>query len=255
MRYVPILIFLVTAVPAVLLPRPCRGFETEQIKKPVAESIRIRQDTQEEQRKWQEDQEKFLARYDRLEETKIQLNSRRAELEGKVQGAKSRIAVKEKQLADIDAIKNEITPLIDSLIKELESFIAADLPFLAEERRIRLQRLTELRDDPQVAVSEKFRKVLEAMLVEAEYGNTIEAYQETIAIDGGDTLVDIFRLGRVGLFFQTLDRRSCGFYNVATTSWQPLSHEYNRAVAAALEIGAKRRPAELLTLPLGRINL
>ncbi|MBU1567791.1 MAG: DUF3450 domain-containing protein, partial [Proteobacteria bacterium] len=95
---------------------------------------------------------------------------------------------------------------------------------------------------------------LEALLVEAEYGNTIEVYQETIGLDGREVLVDIFRLGRVGLFFQTLDQKSCGFYNVAIAAWQPLATAYNRTLLAAMEIGAKRRPVELLTLPLGRIQ-
>jgi hypothetical protein len=57
------------------------------------------------------------------------------------------------------------------------------------------------------------------------------------------------------LFFQTLDHKSCGFYNVASAAWQPLPTDYNRSIGAAMEIGAKRRPVELLTLPLGKIEL
>jgi len=234
---------------------PCHGAETDQIKKPVAESIRIRQDTQEHEQKWRDDREKLLARLDTLEEAKKRLTLQKTALDEKVVGLKSRIALKEKQLEDIEIIQKDITPMIAALIGELQDFVAADQPFLGEERRTRLTRLVELRDDPEVPVSEKFRKVLEAMLVETEYGNTIEVYQETIATTGGEMLVDIFRLGRVGLFYQSLDHKSCGFYNVAAKAWQPLPGVYNRSVAAAMEIGAKRRPAELLTLPLGRIQL
>jgi hypothetical protein len=234
---------------------PCQGAETDQIKKPVAESIRIRQDTQEHEQKWRDDREKLLARLDSLEETKKHLSEKQSGLGDKVAGLKSRIAGKEKQLADIEGMQQEITPMIAALIKELQDFVAADQPFLSEERRTRLTRLVELRDDPEVPVSEKFRKVLEAMLVETEYGNTIEVYQETIKTCGGEMLVDIFRLGRVGLFYQSLDHTSCGFYNVAAKAWQPLPGVYKRSIATAMEIGAKRRPAELLTLPLGRIQL
>jgi hypothetical protein len=88
-----------------------------------------------------------------------------------------------------------------------------------------------------------------------EYGNTIEVYQETIVTKDREMLVDIFRLGRIALFFQTLDHKSCGFYNVASAAWQPLPPAYNRMIEAAMEIGAKRRQVELLTLPLGRIQL
>lgn len=251
-----ILFFLVTLV---LLPKSiCRALETsrrDQIQKPVAESIHIRQDTQEQEEHWRNEKQKLLAHYDQLEQEKKQLKERKQALDEKVNNVKIRITAKQKQLDDIEQIKTEITPLIENLIKEIEQFVANDLPFLTEERRGRMQRLVELRDDPEVTISEKFRKVMEALLVEAEYGNTIEVYQETIVTGDRKMLANILRLGRLGLFFQSLDQKECGFYNVAVSTWQPLSTSYNRTILAAIEIGSKRRPVELLTLPLGRIQL
>lgn len=232
-----------------------QGQSAEQIKKPVDESISIRKNTQKSEEQWQSDKEKLLARYDELTERAEHLSIKQKALTEKIDNTRNRIAVKQKELDDIVQIQSEIIPLISSLIKEIEQFTATDLPFLSEERDARLQRLIEIRDDPEVAVSEKYRKVMEALLVEMEYGNTIEVYQETIARDDREMLVDIFRLGRIALFFQTLDRKSCGFYNVASATWQPLPTVYNRTIGAAMEIGAKRRPVELLTLPLGRIQL
>lgn len=237
-----------------LFPGSLPAAETDQIKKPVAESIRIRQTTQQDEEKWRDDKDKLLARYDQLNDSKKLLGERQATLEARVSGAKARIAAKEKELADSERLQQEISPLIHSLTVELQEFVAGDLPFLAEERTTRLARLAELRDDPEVTTSEKFRKVLEALLVEAEYGNTIEVTRETITLDGKDTLVDIFRLGRVALFFQTLDQKSSGYYDVAANAWKFLSREYNRDLTTAMEIGAKRRPAELLALPLGRLQ-
>jgi hypothetical protein len=94
---------------------------------------------------------------------------------------------------------------------------------------------------------------MEALLVEAEYGSTIEVYQQTIDVDGAPSLVNVFRLGRISLFYQTLDQKRCGFYDVAATGWRPLPTAFNRCIQTAIEIGAKRRPVELLTLPLGRM--
>lgn len=236
-----------------LSAEPLAAVETDQIKRPLAESIRIRQTTQQDEEKWQDDKEKLLARFDGLTESKKQLSERQASLQERLRGARSRIAAKEKELADSERLQQEITPLIDSLTAELQEFVAGDLPFLAEERATRLRRLAELRDDLEVSTSEKFRKVLEAMLVEVEYGNTIEVTRETIALDGKDTLVDIFRLGRVALLYQTLDQKSSGYFDVAARAWKPLAEEYTRDLTTAMEIGAKRRPAELLALPLGRL--
>jgi hypothetical protein len=249
----PVLIFFIVYL--ALLCQAQGEESAEQIKKPVDDSISIRQNTQKSEAQWQSDKEKLLARYDQVTETAQHLSSKRQALTDKIDNTRTRIAVKQKQLDDIEQIQSEITPLISTLINEIEQFSATDLPFLTEERDARLQRLIEIRDDPEVAISEKYRKVMEVLLVEMEYGNTIEVCQETIATDDREMLVDIFRLGRIALFFQTLDHKSCGFYNVASATWQPLPTAYNRTIEAAMEIGAKRRPVELLTLPLGRIQL
>ena len=218
---------VLTAAPPVAAEKA--GFDSR-VKKPVSESIRIRQETQKQEEQWRDDKQKLIARYEALEREQKQLTLRKRELEEKTQSARTRIADKQKQLADIEEIRTRIIPLIESQIAELHRHVEGDLPFLPEERQRRLERLDALRHDPDVAVSEKFRKVMEALMVEAEYGSTIEVYQQTITVDGRDVLADVFRLGRISLFFQTLDEKACGFYNVAASAWQPLPSTYNRTI-------------------------
>lgn len=248
----------ISAVFAFIIVIPALGAETDvdkQIKAPVTESIRVRQTTQKNEEQWRDDKQKLVARYEQLEREQQQLSARKSALEEKTTAAAARIAAKEKQLTDIEAIQTRIVPMIDNLVEELRRYLDHDLPFLPDERRERLARLEELRLDPDVAVSEKFRKVMEALLIEAEYGNTIEVYQQTITVDGHDMLVNIFRLGRVSLFFQTLDSKTCGIFNVAASSWQILPVSFNKTIQTAMDIGAKRQPVEILTLPLGRMNI
>jgi hypothetical protein len=237
---------------------PCRAQEAgfdKQVKKPVSESIRIRQDTQKEEVKWRDEKAELTARYDALVSEAQQLTQRKAALAEKRNAVKARIAAKRKQLTDITQIQSRIVPLITTQIAELKQHLDDDLPFLPDERHRRLQRLAELRDDPGTAASETFRRVMEALLVEAEYGNTVEVYRQTITIEGQELLVDIFRLGRMALFFQSLDHQRCGFYNVAASAWQTLASSYNSTLQAAMDMGAKRRPVEMLTLPVGRLRL
>jgi hypothetical protein len=115
--------------------------------------------------------------------------------------------------------------------------------------------LDSLLADPGVTVNEKFRKTVETLMVEAEYGRTIEVYQDTITVAGQPLLATIFRLGRIGLFYQTLDHRRSGMYDVAAKAWNPLPDAYNAVLGTAVDIGAKRQPVELLTLPLGRMAI
>jgi hypothetical protein len=110
--------------------------------------------------------------------------------------------------------------------------------------------------DPQVTIAEKYRKVMEALFIEAEYGSTIEVYQDKIQLQGTaqeGTLGNIFRLGRVSLFFLSLDQTACGIFNPGENKWQPLSDTHLPAIRSAVEMGSKRKPAELLPLPIGRL--
>ena len=228
---------------------------TNRIEKPVRDAIATRQETQQEQEQWRAERERLLAKYEALEQTIAQLEIRKTALQQSNEEADRRIAAKQKQLTDIDQIGAGVAPLVEEVIRHLETLVSSGMPFLQSERRMRIDRLEQLAADPEIAVSEKFRKVMEALMIEAEFGNTIEVYQETIAVNDQKMLTHIFRLGRMSLFYQTLDKNHCGVFNVATSRWESLPDAYNAAIETAIEIGAKRQPVELLSLPLGRMAI
>jgi FtsZ-binding cell division protein ZapB len=226
---------------------------SDKVRKPVRSAVDIRQATQASEERWREAREKLTAEYEKLQNQHQQLESRRRELQQRRDSALERIEIKEKQLADIGQISDQIDPFLRETVAKLHELVKNGLPFLPSERQQRLRKVDRLVEDPDVSVSEKFRKVMEALLIEAEYGHTIEVYQQTIEVDGHSMLVNLFRLGRISLFYQSLDRKACGHYDVAANTWRPLPASYNRAIQTAIDIGSRRRPVELLSLPLGRI--
>ncbi len=228
---------------------------SDRVEKPIQEAIDIRQKTQKAQEHWQEERRKLVDAYEALQQELKQMEAQKDSLTQTSAAARVRIAAKGKQLADIEQISDQIQPFLGELIKGLRQQFNDDMPFLADERGQRLDKLDRLTADPNVEVSEKFRKIMEALMVEAEYGRTIEVYQETIGVENREILANIFRLGRITLFYQTLDQKRCGFYNVASGVWSPLPKSYNYAVQSAMDIGLKRRPVELLTLPIGRMTV
>ncbi len=228
--------------------------ETEKrIERPVRQAIDTRQATQKAQAKWRDDRERLKEKYERLEVENKHLEQQVGELNHQVEATQKRIAKKEKQLADIEQMSSQIGPFVLDLITELKSGLSTGYPFLMAERTQRIEKLDRLAHDPDVPLSEKYRKVMEALLIETEYGFTIETYQETIPMEGQTLLADIFRLGRINLFYQSLDQKHCGFYNVATGTWEALLQKNNLAIRSAVDIAAKRKPVELLTLPMGRL--
>lgn len=228
---------------------------TERIEKPVQQAIKVRRTLQAEEEQWRAERDQLLARHDALTQEITGLKAQKEHLTQTADETRQRIDAKRQQLADIQQISEGIVPLIEEMIATLEDDIETGPPFLIAERRERVARLEQLADDPEVAVSERFRKAMEAYMVEAEYGNTIEVYQESITAGDQTMLVNIFRLGRLSLFFETLDGSQCGWFNAADGKWEPLSRDYQDAIHTAIEIGAKRQPVELLTIPLGRMAI
>lgn len=225
------------------------------VKKSVHEAIDIRQTTQRAEERWRAERDRLTAEYEALQQEQQRLEETLQALRRQAAGVRERIAAKETQLADIDRISAQIQPFLQETVEKIEQQLGKGPAFLMAERRQRLDKLQRLMGESDVAVGEKFRRVMEALLIEAEYGHTIETDQQTIEVGGRSMLVNLFRLGRISVFYQTLDRKSCGHYDVGAAAWRPLPATYNRAIQTAIDIGSRRRPVELLHLPLGRIAL
>ena len=224
-----------------------------QVKQPVNESIAIRRKTQKAEDKWAGERLRLKAEYERLEKERERLIHRNRHLEKDVTARQVSVEGLERDISRIIRVSEELVPFLEETHDRLAALVNEDVPFLSHERQRRLERVRQTLDDPLVSTGEKFRKVMEAVSIEAEYGNTIEVYREEILLDGKKIQADIFRLGRTSLFFQTLDRKTTGYLDPATLSFKRFPSEYNRQIGAAMEMGAKRRPMDLLILPLGRL--
>jgi septal ring factor EnvC (AmiA/AmiB activator) len=154
------------------------------------------------------------------------------------------------QIITIDVTSAEILPLMGEMINALISFIELDLAFLPQERQARVQTLKTLLKRSDITVSEKYRKIIEAYNIESDYGHTIEAYRSTLKSADEARDVDFLRIGRIGLFYRTLDGAEVGFYNSDTQNFEVLAHKYERPLKKALSVAKKRKAPELFLLPL-----
>ncbi len=155
-----------------------------------------------------------------------------------------------KQLGEVDTTDQGVVPLMARMVAALEQFVALDVPFLKKERNKRINTLTELLDRADITVSEKYRRILEAFLIEVEYGRTIEAYGGSVLRDGKDLSVAFLRIGRVTLIYQTLDKKVAAVWNKETKKWDELPDEYTKSVGEGLRIARKQAAPNLLKLPI-----
>jgi hypothetical protein len=178
----------------------------------------------------------------------LEAYNRQLERQLRLQGEE--VAILDESIAQATTVDRQILPLMLRMVDALEQFIALDIPFLPRERAERLQFVMEAIDRVDVTVAEKFRQVLEAYLIELEFGRTIEAYTGTVDVDGQKLEVDFLRVGRIGLYYQTLDGTQSARWDAASKRWENLPASDRNPVRDAIRVARKLTAPNLLTLPL-----
>jgi len=144
----------------------------------------------------------------------------------------------------------QVVPLLKKMLSALEQFVKADLPFHKEDRMASIAELKALMLNTEASNSDRFRNIMDIYTVETEYGNNTEAYAGTVDIEGTETPVDMLRIGRLGLFWQTKDQKQSGQWDKATGAWVVLPDSANRNIRKAIKVAAKTVAPEMLSLPI-----
>ena len=173
------------------------------------------------------------------------------DLQSKVEQQAAEISRITRELDDIEHVRSDIDPLMQKMLTTLGQLIELDTPFLAEERQTRQAALEEAFSKRSGDIAERFRQLLEAYQIEADYGRNIEAYQGQMPQqDGSRKMVDFLRLGRVALFYQTLDGRAGGVWDNQKRVWHSLEPSHMAGISQAIRIARKQLPPDLMVLPL-----
>jgi cell division protein FtsB len=146
--------------------------------------------------------------------------------------------------------RQRIVPLMRSMADALEKFVVLDLPFQQEERITAVLQLKQRLNDPGLSVAARFRLLLEAYQLEQAYGGSVEAWRGPLQFEGESLSVEYLRVGRVALYFQSLDGETSGYWDRASQSWVMLDAQYNRPIAQALRVARNLVAPQLLQLPM-----
>jgi len=171
------------------------------------------------------------------------------QLARQVKSQQTEVASLERQLAALQVTEREVQPLMHKMVATLEQFVDLDVPFLKEERSARVAQLKDLLERADVAIAEKYRRILEAYQIELEYGRTLDAYEGNLGEGDAARIVAFVRLGRVSLMYQTLDGQETGYWNQSKRTWERADH-YAKAVKDALGIARKSGAPDLLRVPV-----
>lgn len=192
----------------------------------------------------------MLSEYRSVLRQKQSLQAYNDQLESLVSSQQDEMASISQQLENIETTQHDIVPLMLKMVSVLEQFVTLDVPFLKQERQSRIDALKDMMGRADVSLAEKYRRIMEAYQVETEYGRTIEAYQADLKQDSDSRSVEFLRIGRVSLYYLTLDGREAGVWDNDAKQWVVLSDDYLQAISDGLKVARKQLPPDLLVLPV-----
>jgi hypothetical protein len=171
------------------------------------------------------------------------------QLAAQIESQAQEIEFVKQQLVEVETTSREVLPLMNRMLDTLERFVNLDLPFQLEERHKRVASLREMMDRADVTISEKYRRIVEAYQIEAEYGRTLEAYQGELGEGDGTRTVRFLRLGRVALLYQTLDGEETGYFDAKQKRWVE-DDSYRSAVRRGFAVADKSSAPDLFQAPV-----
>jgi len=174
-----------------------------------------------------------------------------AKLDIQIDNQVEELASIEEQTQTVTVTQRRIQPLAERMLDALEDFVRLDLPFHTQERYERVKQIRTNLNRANLSPAEKFRQVLEAYKIETEYGRKVEAYTDSIQIDGVDREVDILRVGRIALMYQTTDAKQTGVWDNELKQWVELpASEYRASVRNGIRMARKQASIDIMNLPI-----
>ncbi|HAU67901.1 MAG TPA: hypothetical protein DCW52_05825 [Gammaproteobacteria bacterium] len=195
--------------------------------------------------------EKVISRYQQQSKLVDSLKSYNDRMRRTITAQTDAMAKLERSIEDASLIERQIVPLMMRMIEGLDAFVKADLPFQKQVRQDRVDRIRGYLTNANISAAERFRQVLQAYSFEAGYGKTLNAYTDSITVEGESLSVNVLQIGRTGLYYQTLDGAKTGHWDRASSAWQELDSSYADGVNHAIRVVQGKEPSEsLLELPI-----
>ena len=175
-----------------------------------------------------------------------------SQLERQIDSQKQMMSELKESIENATIIERGISPLMLSMLKGIEDFIALDTPFKKEQRQGAIDDLYVNMDSAKFSAAEKFRQILEVYDIESEYSLSLESYRDMVDInaDGSEVEVEMLRVGRVALMYQTKDKSQTGAWNKEADAWETLGSEYRRPVDQGIRIAKKLSPQDVMEMPI-----
>jgi hypothetical protein len=228
------------------------ALQAQDVDQPMREALKRQQEIQKDVQVWSEEKKALVQEILSLRTEKKWLELQNDQHAAYVEQKKQAIDKLQEEEEVARSLRMELEPYLLEVVDRLGAKVEEDLPFLRQERQERLQFIDQSMTEYGVSLSERLRRVLEALTVEAGYGSSVEVTDRELTIQGTPTQAQVVRIGRVDLLYVTLDGDSAGRWDEHEQTWRPLAQDTAQELLKTVDIIQERRVADLVTLPLGK---
>ncbi|MEO1015032.1 MAG: DUF3450 domain-containing protein [Pseudomonadota bacterium] len=174
-----------------------------------------------------------------------------ASLQRNITAQEAQIERLRQDIDNVSGLQRAVQPLMEDMLAALGEIVDADLPFLLDDRRGRVERLNAAMGNPSVSAAQRYRLIVEAYQIENEYGRTIGAYDGVIDDNGESLSGEFLRIGRVALVFKTPDDSVLKIYDKDERSWVDLNKgTYLADIKLGLRMAKEQTAPSLLPIPV-----
>ena len=173
-----------------------------------------------------------------------------AQMRKQIERQEERLKEIDKTMKEAQVMQRQVPPFTRRMLAGIEKSIELDMPFHLAERKERIAFAKAAIDNPTVSPAEGLRQVLETFNVEMEYGRKLDSYKDTIEIEGQQREVNVLRVGRLALVYQSSDRSLTGAWDNKNQEWVPLDNSYRNPTRKGLRIANRLATVDMLELPI-----
>ena len=173
-----------------------------------------------------------------------------AQMRKQIERQEERLKEIDKTMKEAQVMQRQVPPFTRRMLAGIEKSIELDMPFHLAERKERIAFAKAAIDNPTVSPAEGLRQVLETFNVEMEYGRKLDNYKDTIEIEGQQREVNVLRVGRLALVYQSSDESLTGAWDNNTDEWVPLDNSYRNPTRKGLKIANRLATVDMLELPI-----
>ena len=173
-----------------------------------------------------------------------------AQMRKQIDRQEERLKEIDKTMKEAQVMQRQIPPFTRRMLAGIEKSIELDMPFHLAERKERIAFAKAAIDNPTVSSAEGLRQVLETFNVEMEYGRKLDNYKDTIDIEGQPREVNVLRVGRLSLVYQSSDGSLTGAWDNKEREWVELDNSYRNPTKKGLRIANRLATVSMLELPI-----